>query len=41
MSATELTWPKQESPAGVLPLFEASPLAWAECDGQGNVSAPG
>jgi PAS domain S-box-containing protein len=38
MSATELIWP-QDSRAEVLPLFENSPLAWAQCDRQGNVTA--
>lgn len=39
MSVTELTWPKQDSQAEVFSLFENFPLAWAQCDRQGNVTA--
>ena len=39
MSAAELTWPKPDSKAVIHSLFDNAPLAWAQCDRQGNITA--
>src|SRR5579859_2970343 len=39
MGAAELTWPKPDSKSEIHSLFENAPLAWAQCDRQGNITA--
>ncbi|HET7206843.1 MAG TPA: PAS domain-containing protein, partial [Terriglobales bacterium] len=39
MSAAELTWPKPDSKVEIHSLFENAPLAWAQWDRQGNITA--
>ena len=39
MSTAELTWPKPDSKVEIKSLFESAPLAWAQCDSQGTITA--